>query len=102
MIFPINSVSDLGLLLRATRHAYQLRLDDVAGSAKLGTVFVGDVERGKETVQLGRVLHLLEEMGIKMLLDVPPAAKNELEALIAKGVRPPVRRRRSISKKDRD
>ncbi|QJD99732.1 helix-turn-helix domain-containing protein [Massilia forsythiae] len=95
MILPVNSVAELGLLIRATRRAHRLRLDDVAGSANLGAVFVGDVERGKETVQLGRVLRLLEELGIQVALDVPPAAMEELEKLRAKGVRPPSRRRRS-------
>ena len=66
MKFPVKSVADLGLLARATRRSNRLRLDDVAGSAGLGPVFVGDVEHGKETVQFGRVLRLLEELGIEI------------------------------------
>ena len=89
MKFPVKSVADLGLLARATRRCNHLRLDDVAGSANLGAVFVGDVERGKETVQLGRVLRLLEELGIELLADVPQAALGEIEKLKAKGVKPP-------------
>lgn len=88
MKFPVKSVADLGLLARATRRSNRLRLDDVAGSADLGPVFVGDVERGKETVQLGRVLRLLDELGIELLADVPQAALEEIEKLKAKGVKP--------------
>jgi transcriptional regulator with XRE-family HTH domain len=88
MKFPVKSAADLGLLARATRRSSRLRLDDVAGSAKLGPVFVGDVERGKETVQLGRVLRLLDELGIELLADVPQAALDEIEKLKAKGVKP--------------
>jgi len=52
MKFPVKSAADLGLLVRATRKSNHLRLDDVAGSAQLGAVFVGDVEHGKATVHL--------------------------------------------------
>jgi len=46
------------LLMRATRKQQKVRIDDVAGSAGVGPVFVREVERGKETVQLGRVLQV--------------------------------------------
>ena len=36
-------------------------------------VLLRDIERGKETVNLGKVLQLLEELGIRVLLDVPEA-----------------------------
>ena len=88
MKIPIKSVADLGLLARATRRGNHLRLDDVAGSANLGPVFVGDVEHGKETVQFGRVLRLLDELGIELIADVPQAALGEIEKLKAKGVKP--------------
>ena len=88
MKFPVKSAADLGLLARATRRSNRLRLDDVAGSASLGPVFVGDVERGKETVQFGRVLRLLDELGIELLADVPQAALDEIEKLKSKGVKP--------------
>lgn len=88
MKIPINSTAELGMLVRATRRAHGLRLDDVAGSANVGPVFAGDVEHGKETVQLGRVLKLLEELGIKMIVDVPQAALPELEKLRKVGMKP--------------
>jgi transcriptional regulator with XRE-family HTH domain len=88
MKIAIHSVADLGLLARAVRRSSHLRLDDVAGSAGLGPVFVGDVEHGKETVQLGRVLRLLDELGIELVVDVPQIALDELEKLQAKGLRP--------------
>jgi transcriptional regulator with XRE-family HTH domain len=94
MKFPVKSVADLGVMARATRRSNHLRLDDVAGSANLGPVFVGDVEHGKETVQLGRVLRLLEEIGIQLFADVPQSALEELEKLKAKGVKPHVPRRK--------
>jgi len=95
MKIPISSITELGLLIRATRRAYSLRLDDVAGSANLGAVFVGDVEHGKETVQMGRVFKLLDELGIKIIIDIPQAALPEFEKLMKTGLKP----RKSRSKK---
>lgn len=88
MKIHIKSVANLGMLARATRQSNHLRLDDVAGSANLGSVFVGDVEHGKETVQFGRVLRLLEELGIELIADVPQAALSEMEKLKTKGIKP--------------
>ena len=51
-----------------TRVAVGMNLIWVHGtacSAGVGPVFVREVERGKETVQLGRVLKLLSELGIE-------------------------------------
>jgi len=95
MKFPVKSTADLGVLVRATRKSNRLRLDDVAGSAQLGAVFVGDVEHGKATVQFGRVLRLLEELGIELVADVPSCALDDIKKLQATGLKPRARRRSS-------
>ncbi|WP_229443123.1 DUF2784 family protein [Massilia psychrophila] len=61
---------------------------DVAGSAGVGPVFVREVERGKETVQLGRVMQILAELGVELQAAVPDEVKETLSALKAKGVKP--------------
>ncbi len=88
MLIPITTVAELGLLLRATRKSQGVRLDDAAGSAGVGPVFAGEVERGKETVQLGLVLKLMKEVGLQLKVDVPESALPALEKLRAKGLRP--------------
>lgn len=92
MLVPISNVADLGMLLRATRKSQGVRLDDAAGSAGLGPVFAGEVERGKETVQLGLVLKLLEEVGLQLKVDVPEKAMPLFRQLQASGLRPLTRR----------
>lgn len=94
MKIQINSVAELGLLVRAARRTHRLRLDDVAGSAQLGPVFVGDVEHGKETVQMGKVLQLLNELGIHLVVDVEPTVLPEWERLKQTGLKPRGLRRR--------
>lgn len=84
MQIPIHSVADLGLALRATRKGSKIRLDDLADIAGLSKQFVSDVERGKPTVQLGRALRLLEEMGLSLSVDVPASAEGEWARLKAK------------------
>jgi transcriptional regulator with XRE-family HTH domain len=88
MLVPVKSVQQLGLLIRAARKAQRVRLDDLAGSAGVGHVFVREVEHGKETVQLGRVLKLLAEVGIELKADLPVEAIDELARLRATGLRP--------------
>ncbi len=81
--------------MRASRKAQNVRLDDLAGSAGVGHVFVREVEHGKPTVQLGRVLKLLAEVGIELKADVPDEAIDVLALLRATGSRPLEGRRRS-------
>jgi len=94
MKIQITTVAELGEVIRATRKANNIRLDDVASMAGLGHVFVGDVEYGKETVQMGRVLQLLHELGIKLVIDVPLSTIPHLQNIRKRGglVRPSVRK----------
>lgn len=98
MLLPIKTVAELGLLVRAARKAQGARLDDVAGSAGVGHVFAREVEHGKETVQLGRVLKLLAEVGIQLQADLPDDATDELKRLQAAGLRPLTPRKRPAPK----
>lgn len=88
MLVNIASPQTLGLLIRASRKQQKLRMDDLAGSAGVGPVFVREVERGKETVQLGRVLQLLAELGIELKADVPEDVVAAFVALRMTGVQP--------------
>lgn len=71
MKISIDSVDALGDAVWAVRKARRLRQDDTAGAAGVSHVFVRDVERGKPTVQFGRVLQLLSELGIELCVDLP-------------------------------
>ena len=94
MLMPIQSPEQLGLLIRATRRTQKLRIDDTAGTAGVGHVFVREVERGKPTVQLGRVMQVLAELGIELKAEVPDAALPEFRRLQSIGLKPLKIRRR--------
>lgn len=74
-------MAEVGEIIRATRKANKIRLDDIAGMAGVGHVFVGDVEYGKETAQIGRVIKLMRELGLKFTVDVPASTEPYLEKI---------------------
>ncbi len=102
MFLHIKTPQELGLLMRATRKLQKLRLDDLAGSAGVGPVFVRDVERGKETVQLGRVMQVLSELGIELKVDVPDEVMPAFTALKATGVKPLTPRKFTLAKRENE
>lgn len=81
MKVEVASVKDAGMLVRAVRKSQSLRQDELAGSARVGPVFVSDAERGKETIEFGRFLRLLDELGIRMQFDIPESAAPHYQRL---------------------
>ncbi len=81
MKHPINSAADLGLIIHAVRKSAHVRQDDLAGVVRVSRQFTHDVEQGKPTVQLGRVLLLLKELGIALNVDIPDEASRTLATL---------------------
>ncbi|MGE8232910.1 MAG: helix-turn-helix domain-containing protein, partial [Stenotrophomonas sp.] len=71
MQVQIDQASDIGQYVRAVRKAQGLRQDDLAAMAGTSHVVLGNVERGKDTVQIGRVFELLRQLGIRVQLDLP-------------------------------
>lgn len=61
---------DLGCRIRAERRRLGLRQDQFAGSAGVGLRFLVDLERGKPTVRLDKVLDVLQALGLT--LEVQP------------------------------
>ena len=81
MKHPIESAADLGLVIRAVRKSTNVRQDDLAGAVRVSRQFTHDVEHGKPTVQLGRVLLLLKELGIALNVEIPDEASRTLATL---------------------
>ncbi|MCF8157484.1 MAG: helix-turn-helix domain-containing protein [Rhodoferax sp.] len=77
----IHSTEELGLIIRAVRKSTKVRQDDLAAIVGVSRQFTVDVEKGKPTVQLARVLRLLKELGIELSVNLPLAASTELEKL---------------------
>lgn len=69
---------DLGKIVRDTRKKLGVTQKDLALTSGTGLRFVIDLEKGKETCQIGKALTILQTLGIKLLL-TPPATPTEGE-----------------------
>jgi len=64
----IRSTADLGKLVAKQRKAQGLTQVDLAGLGQTGSRFIGDLERGKGTVQCDKVLHILNLLGLDVVI----------------------------------
>ena len=83
----IQSSEELGMVLRAVRKSSGIRQDDLAALVGVSKQFTADVEHGKPTAQIGRVMKLLAHLGLSITLNVPEDALAELERIKAKRAR---------------
>jgi y4mF family transcriptional regulator len=63
---PTNSASALGTALRERRRALDLTQDDLALSIGVNRKVIGQLEGGKETVQLDIVLRAARALGLNI------------------------------------
>jgi y4mF family transcriptional regulator len=73
IIFPNGNMdsSELGQVVRDERKAQRLRQAELAAAAGVGIRFIVDLEAGKPTLQLGKVLHVLATLGCDVTI-IPP------------------------------
>lgn len=62
----------LGKLVREERKAQGLRQQELAAASGVGVRFIVDLEAGKPTLQLGKVLQVLATLGSEVSI-TPPA-----------------------------
>lgn len=67
----IRTAGDLGRLIRAARRAAGLTLAECAGANGVGIRFLSELERGKETAELGRALRIVSSLGIRLQAAAP-------------------------------
>lgn len=60
---------DLGRAVRAARKRQGVRQDDLAAMVGVSHFFLGDLEKGKDTVSLGRTLKVLKELGLRVRIE---------------------------------
>lgn len=73
----ISSTEQLGAIVRLARKWQNLRQDEVA---RFSHSFIGELEAGKPTAQLGKVLEALRELGIKVQVELPPGMNPPADA----------------------
>lgn len=59
----LKTAGDIGRLVRAHRRALGMTQDEFAGLANVGRRFLIELEKGKPTLQIDRVLSVLQACG---------------------------------------
>lgn len=69
------TAEQLGKIVRTTRKQIGVTQSDLALTSGTGLRFIGDLENGKPTCQMGKVLTVLQTLGIRIELVPPPAPR---------------------------
>ena len=64
----IVSAEDIGKLVRAHRKAQSATQAEFASLCGVGVRFISDLENGKPTMELGKVLHVLRCLGLELTI----------------------------------
>ena len=67
----VKTPSDIGTLIRSARKEQNLRQGELAGVAGVGLRFIVDLEAGKPTAQIGKVLQVLQTLGCSVDILAP-------------------------------
>jgi HTH-type transcriptional regulator / antitoxin HipB len=70
---PVHSSEELGAYVRAQRKLLGLKQLEVAGLGNTGNRFIIELESGKPTLQLQKVLDIIDLLGLELM--VRPKAK---------------------------
>lgn len=70
------TAKEVGSLVKKTRKALQVTQKHLALTSGTGLRFIVELEHGKPTCELEKVLSVLQTLGIRIEL-MPPAAKGE-------------------------
>lgn len=71
MAKQVRTSLDIGALVRSARKEQNLRQDQLAGVSGVGVRFIVDLEAGKPTAQVGKVLHVLQMLGCSVEIMAP-------------------------------
>ncbi len=66
--YHIKSPMQIGNLVRKIRKKYKLTQSEAASLCHVGTRFLSDMENGKPSLHLGKVMHVIQVFGLKVLL----------------------------------
>ena len=67
----------IGKIVRETRKRLGVTQKDLALTSGTGLRFIIDLEKGKETCQIGKVLTVLQTLGVRIALTPPAVSESE-------------------------
>ncbi len=67
----VSSIADIGQAVLRRRKQLNLKQMDAAGLVGVGARFLSELERGKETLEIGKVLQVVRGLGLSLILEIP-------------------------------
>lgn len=64
----LKTVAEIGSLIRKTRKSQGITQAQLAGLSFTGTRFISDLENGKETIQIEKLLQVLNALGLGLYI----------------------------------
>jgi y4mF family transcriptional regulator len=69
----ISSPAQLGATVRAERKRLRVTQKDLAMASGTGLRFIVDLEKGKPTCHIGKIVQVLRALGVQIRVDKPDA-----------------------------
>jgi y4mF family transcriptional regulator len=67
----IHNPEQLGAAVRARRKKLQVTQKELAMACGTGLRFIVDLEKGKSTCQIGKLLLVIQALGLRFRIDIP-------------------------------
>lgn len=65
----MNQIEHLGQLIKTTRKSQKLTQEQLAATAGVGVRFIRELEQGKESCHIGKVLLVLTMLGLDVTIN---------------------------------
>ena len=70
-MLEIRKMEDIAEIVRRTRKSQKISQTVLSQASNVGLRFVGDIERGKPTIQFDKLMAVLTSLGIAVKLELP-------------------------------
>ena len=67
----LKTISDIGVKMRSIRKSQHVSQETLAGLAGTGARYISELERGKESIHVGKLFKVLDVLGIGFELIAP-------------------------------
>ena len=87
-MIKIKDIKQLGAIAKHVRQSQSLDQETAGLLSGNGLTFISQFENGKQSVEIGRVFKLFEQLGIELEINLPPnlpqKTVNKIEQLLTK------------------
>ena len=79
---PIRTAGEIGEFIRSAREGAQMTQAALAGELRVSRKWVSEVEQGKQSAEVGKVLAALLHLGFTLMATRTPPAAADVDALL--------------------